>query len=70
MPGDIIILHVHKKLWSDDVWFLRYGAQQTDGRMDEWTDRWTDEQKKWHIEVGPPPKNNIIRTKQYLDNKF
>ena len=25
----------------------------TDGRMD---DR-TDEQKKWHIEVGAPPKN-------------
>ena len=26
--------------------------------MDEWTDRQTDEQKKWHIEVGAPPKKN------------
>ena len=25
-PGDIIILYVYQKLWSDDVWFLRYGA--------------------------------------------
>ena len=27
--------HVYQKLWSDDVRFLRYGAQRTDGRMDE-----------------------------------
>ena len=25
----------------------------TDRQMDRWTDRW----KKWHIEVGAPPKN-------------
>ena len=31
------------------VWFLRYGAQQTDRQMDG--------QKKCHIEVGTPPKN-------------
>ena len=30
--------------------FLRYGAKKTDG--------WRDEQKKWHIEVGTPPKKN------------
>ena len=27
-PGDIIILHVYQKLWSDDVQFLKYGAWQ------------------------------------------
>ena len=26
--------HVYQKLWSDDVWFLRYGAGKTDGQMD------------------------------------
>ena len=35
---------MYQKLWLDDVQFLRYGARQTDGR------------KKWHIEVGVPPK--------------
>ena len=34
IPGDIIILHVYQKLCSDDVRFLRYGVQWTDGRMD------------------------------------
>ena len=33
--------HVYHKWQSYDVWFLRYGAQQ----------------KKWHTEVGVPPKN-------------
>ena len=23
-------------------------------------DRWTDRQKKWHIEVGAPPKNKSL----------
>ena len=40
-------IYVSQKLWSDDVWFLRYGAWQTD------RDRW----RKWHIEVGVPHKN-------------
>ena len=33
---------------------MMYGAQM-------WcaTDRWTGGWKKWHIEVGAPPKNNI-----------
>ena len=35
---------VYQKLWSDDVWFLWYGAQQMEG--------WTDRRKKWHIKVG------------------
>ena len=41
--------YVHQKLWLDDVRFLRYGARWTDGR--------TERRKKWHIEVGAPPKN-------------
>ena len=40
--------HVYQKLWSDDVWFLRYGVRRTD--------RWTDKWKKWHIEVRAPPR--------------
>ena len=36
--------YVYKKLWSDDVWFLRYGARRTDGQMGGLTDR----QKKWN----------------------
>ena len=40
--------YVYQKLWSDEVRFLRYGEQQTEG--------WTDRQKKWHIEVGALPK--------------
>ena len=35
----------------------------TDGQMDRWTDGqtdgWTDGQKKWHIEVGVPPKKYV-----------
>ena len=42
--------HVYQKLWLDDVRFLRYGARQMDG--------WTNRQKKWHIEVSAPPKND------------
>ena len=48
---------MYQKLRSDDVRFLRYAVQQTDG----WTERW----KKWHVEVGGPPKN-IITTLQKL----
>ena len=28
----------------------------TDRQMNRWMDGWTDVQKKWHIEVGAPPK--------------
>ena len=52
MPGDIITLHMcTKKLWLDDVWFLRYGAPGTEDRGAGW---W----EKWHMEVGAPPKNS------------
>ena len=30
-----------------------------DMARDRWTDRQTDGQKKWHIEVGAPPKKYI-----------
>ena len=36
--------HVYRKLWLNDARFLRYGGRQVNGR------------KKWHIEVGAPPK--------------
>ena len=39
--------YVYQKLWSDDVWFLRYCAWWMDEQQ-------TDRQKKWHIEVGAP----------------
>ena len=29
------VTHVHRKLWLDDVPFLRYGARRTDGRMEK-----------------------------------
>ena len=45
--------HVYLKLRSDDAQFLRCGARQ----KDRWADRQTDRQKKWHTEVGAPPKN-------------
>ena len=41
--------NVYQKLWLGDARFLRYDARQTDGR------------KKWHIEVGAPPKNIFDR---------
>ena len=38
---------VYHKFWLEDVRFLRYGAQRTDGQTDGKSD----------IEVGAPPKN-------------
>ena len=34
--------YVYQKLRSDDLWFLRYDAQQTDGRTDGQMDGKTD----------------------------
>ena len=34
-PGDIIILYMLPKLWSDDVQLLRYGAWRMDGQMEK-----------------------------------
>ena len=43
-----------------EIWCATDGWTETDGqrRMDRegWTDRLTDGWKKWHIEVGAPPK--------------
>ena len=44
--------YLYQKLWSDNVRFLRYGARRTDGQTD-------GRQKKWHIEVGAPPKKRV-----------
>ena len=44
--------HVYQKFWLDDARFLRYGGRQTDER----TDGLTEGRKKWHTEVGAPPK--------------
>ena len=46
--------HHFIQLWSDDVQFLRHGGQQTDGQRDE--------RKKWHTELGVPPKNLVHLT--------
>ena len=45
---------VYQKLWLDDVQFLRYNGRQADGR------------KKWHIEVGAPPRNFITLKYQFM----
>ena len=44
-------IYMYQKLWLDDVRFLRYGGWEVDG--------W----KKWHIEMGAPPK--IFITPKY-----
>ena len=30
--------YVYQKLWSNDVWFLRYGVPRMDGRTDRWAE--------------------------------
>ena len=49
--------HAYQKLWSYDARFLRYSAWE----MNRHLDRWTDRQKKWHIEVGALPKNSGLK---------
>ena len=48
--GDIIILHVCNKNYDQ----MMYGSW--DMVHDRRTDGQTNSQKKWHIEVGDPPK--------------
>ena len=54
-PGDIIILHTCTKNYDR----MMYGSWDMvhNRRTDRQTERWTDRWKKWHIEVGVPPKN-------------
>ena len=54
MRGDIIILHMCAKNY--DQMMMR----------DRRTDRRTDGQKKWHTEVGAPPKNIGLKSKDPL----
>ena len=49
--------HVCQKLWSNNVQFLRYGAQWTDWQTDGQTDEWTERDWKSDIEVDVPPNN-------------
>ena len=56
-PKDIIILHTCTKNY-DQMMYSSWDMVRnkwTDRRMDGWTDRW----KKWHIEVGVPPKKPV-----------
>ena len=52
-PKDIIILHTWTKNYDQKVY----------GSWDMLRDRRTDGRKKWHIEVGAPPKNSILLNK-------
>ena len=54
-PGDIIILHMCTKNYDH----MMQGSWDKvhEGRSDRQTDERTDRRKKWHIEVGAPPKN-------------
>ena len=55
---------VYQKLWSHDAQLLRYGAWQVDRQTDWQLHRW----KKWHIEVGAPPKKQ--KNKKTLQKCF
>ena len=58
MPGDIIILH----LWTKNYDQMMYSSWDMvrNGWTDAEMDRQTDGRKKWYIEVGAPPKNQIV----------
>ena len=59
-PGDIMILH----MCTTNYGHMMYSSW--DMVCDRWTDRQT-EKKKWHIEVGAPPKNwNKCRSRHIL----
>ena len=60
MPGDIILLHMCTKNYDQmmyDSW---------DMVCDRRTDRQMDGRKKWHIEVGAPPKQLAIHIISFL----
>ena len=55
MLADTIILHMCTKTY-DQMMYNSWDIM-LDRRTDGWMDRWMDGQKKWHREVGAPPKN-------------
>ena len=55
--------------WTDR-WTDRWTDGQIDGQMDRETDGWMDGQKKWLIEVGAPPKNNVKKINGSSHIKF
>ena len=59
-PGDIIILHMYTKNYNQmmcDSWDMVHNE-------------WMNGQKKWHIEVGAPPKNSRKVFKKILSPKM
>ena len=66
-----------QKLWSDYVWFLKYGTQWTDGQTDGHTDKWTDVKsdiKRWlpHLKMWKINKQineEIVKTALDIENK-
>ena len=61
-PGDIIILHMCTKNYNE----MMYGSWDMvcDTQTDRGTEGGTYGWKKWHIEVGAPPKNQQSRFKR------
>ena len=55
-PGDIIILHMFTKKYVH----MMYGS------WDMVRDRHTDGRKKWHIEVGTPPKKFVLPMRRFF----
>ena len=51
-------IHAYQKLWLNDAWSLRYGAQQMDGWMEKVTDR------------GGCPTQNYIQLQKLHRNTF
>ena len=64
-PGDIIILHMRTKNYHNMMNFpeLWCGA---DGH----TDRWTDGQKKWYIEMRAPSKKLWLQSENFSSSFF
>ena len=65
----IIILHMCTKNY-DHIMYASWDKVHNrwmDRQMNRWTDGPTDRQKKWHIEVGvPPKKNNFTKENQVV----
>ena len=63
--------HLYQKLWSHDVWFLRYGARRMEGNSD--IERWVPHLKilsdtKWFLRVIP--KNTFANLSKPIHSAF
>ena len=63
-PENIIIFHICSKNYDQ----MMYSSW--DMVHDRWTDRQTVRRKKWHIEVGAPPKNVTSEKKSSVLHYF